>query len=77
MSTQKSSEPDIFEQKMRDRIRQIQECQSSKSLFTEFDGQKYGSCIRCPEAIGCELRKAYVGSVYASMSKGAGGGFEF
>ena len=77
MSTQKSSEPDIFEQKMRERIRLVNVGQASKSLFVEFDGQKYGSCFGCPYIIGCELRKTYVGSVYASMSKGAGGGFEF
>ena len=35
------------------------------------------SCLSCPELHNCEVRDAYVHAVYNSMSKGAGGGFEF
>ncbi len=35
------------------------------------------SCTPCPKIIECEIRKQYVKSVYESMNKGAGGGFEF
>ena len=35
------------------------------------------SCLSCPKLHNCETRDAYVHAVYNSMSKGAGGGFEF
>jgi len=35
------------------------------------------SCTPCIKIIECEIRKQYVKSVYESMNKGAGGGFEF
>ena len=35
------------------------------------------SCMKCEKLLDCELRDSYVKAVYDSMSKGAGGGFEF
>ena len=35
------------------------------------------SCLKCNDLLECELRDAYIKSVYDSMSKGKGGGFEF
>ena len=35
------------------------------------------SCLSCQKIHNCEVRDAYVHAVYNSMSKGAGGGFEF
>ena len=35
------------------------------------------SCMHCEKLLECELRDAYIKAVYDSMSKGAGGGFEF
>jgi hypothetical protein len=35
------------------------------------------SCMKCEKLLDCELRDSYIKAVYDSMSKGAGGGFEF
>ncbi len=35
------------------------------------------SCMKCDKLLDCTLRDAYIKAVYDSMSKGAGGGFEF
>ena len=35
------------------------------------------SCMNCEKLLMCEVRDSYVSAVYDSMSKGAGGGFEF
>lgn len=35
------------------------------------------SCMKCEKLLDCPLRDAYIKAVYDSMSKGAGGGFEF
>jgi hypothetical protein len=35
------------------------------------------SCLKCDKLLDCTLRDAYIKAVYDSMSKGAGGGFEF
>jgi len=35
------------------------------------------SCMGCEKLLDCEVRDAYIKAVYDSMSKGAGGGFEF
>ena len=39
--------------------------------------QQLNSCLSCPKLHDCSIRDAYVHAVYNSMSKGAGGGFEF
>lgn len=35
------------------------------------------SCMSCEKLLECEVRDSYIKAVYDSMSKGAGGGFEF
>lgn len=35
------------------------------------------SCMKCDKLLDCTIRDAYIKAVYDSMSKGAGGGFEF
>ena len=35
------------------------------------------SCMKCDKLLDCTLRDTYIKAVYDSMSKGAGGGFEF
>ncbi len=35
------------------------------------------SCMKCEKILDCSIRDAYIKAVYDSMSKGAGGGFEF
>lgn len=59
---------DVFEAKLDDAIKLLQECQQSRNLE---------SCYRCDECIGCEIRTKYVRTVYESMSKGETGGFDF
>jgi len=39
--------------------------------------QQVNSCLSCSKLHDCLIRDAYVHAVYNSMSKGAGGGFEF
>ena len=65
MSTQ---ETDVFEQKLDEMIKQVEQCQEQKNLDT---------CSKCDQFIGCELRSKYIMAVYDSMSKGQTGGFEF
>lgn len=50
------------------KINELKQCQSSNNL---------NSCNPCEKFFDCELRKKYVISVYESMNKGSGGGFEF
>lgn len=61
-------ELDVFEKKREAEREKVEACQLEK---------KVSSCLVCPEVIGCTIRKSYVVAVYESMSKGAGGGFEF
>ena len=39
--------------------------------------QEVRSCLACQKLHNCPILDAYVHAVYNSMSKGAGGGFEF
>ena len=39
--------------------------------------QEVKSCMSCEKLLECEVRDSYIKAVYDSMSKGAGGGFEF
>jgi hypothetical protein len=39
--------------------------------------QQVKSCMNCEKLLECEVRDSYIKAVYDSMSKGAGGGFEF
>jgi len=47
---------------------ELEKCQSEHQL---------SSCLKCEKLLDCTLRDAYIKSVYDSMSKGQGGGFEF
>ncbi|MFT7824641.1 MAG: hypothetical protein ABXS92_07755 [Sulfurimonas sp.] len=53
---------------LRQKKSEVEACQKEK---------KVQSCLKCDQLLGCELREAYVKAVYASMSKGKSGGFEF
>ena len=59
---------DQFEIKRTEQKNKLQSCQ-----------EKYGlnSCFNCPKLLECETRTSYVDAVYASMSKGVSGGFDF
>ena len=39
--------------------------------------QQVSSCMKCDKILECDVRDSYIKAVYDSMSKGAGGGFEF
>lgn len=54
----------VFSQKKED----LEHCQKEKHLK---------SCMPCDKLLDCVVRDAYIKSLYDSMSKGAGGGFEF
>lgn len=59
---------DEWDLKLEKMIIELKNCQKSNSLK---------SCTPCAAFFECELRKRYVISVYESMNKGSGGGFEF
>jgi len=59
---------EVFEQRLDEAMQKMKTCQQE---------QKVESCSKCDKFIGCEIRAAYVQSVYDSMSKGETGGFEF
>lgn len=59
---------DIYEQKLDEKTQELHQCQKEKGLE---------SCFTCKAILDCKIRDAYVEAVYASMSKGAEGGFEF
>ena len=65
MSTESN---EIFELRLDEAMQKMKTCQKEHGLET---------CSKCEKFIGCELRAAYVQSVYDSMSKGETGGFEF
>jgi hypothetical protein len=58
----------IYDDKLDKKLEEVQECQQNHNVET---------CIKCDQVIGCTLRNEYVKSVYESMNKGEGGGFEF
>ncbi len=59
---------DEWEIKLQAKLKELQTCQMS---------QQVESCLACQKLQACQLRDSYVHAVYASMNKGAGGGFEF
>jgi hypothetical protein len=59
---------DQWEIILEEKTEELKNCQRGKGLK---------SCLGCEKVNTCELRDAYVKAVYDSMSKGAGGGFEF
>jgi hypothetical protein len=53
---------------LEEKTRELKACQQERGLK---------SCLGCEKIDNCTLRDSYVKAVYDSMSKGAGGGFEF
>ena len=51
--------------------------QKKTELETCQGEQQVSSCLKCDKLLDCTVRDAYIKAVYDSMSKGAGGGFEF
>lgn len=51
--------------------------QKKSELETCQKEQQIKSCMSCEKLLECEVRDSYIKAVYDSMSKGAGGGFEF
>jgi len=49
-------------------LRILKECQVSNNI---------DSCLKCEKILDCPIRETYIKSVYESMNKGSGGGFEF
>jgi hypothetical protein len=47
---------------------ELEACQSKNQV---------NSCLKCDKLLDCTIRDTYIKAVYDSMSKGAGGGFEF
>ncbi len=68
MSKEIEKNLDQWEEKLEIALKELKDCQKSKVLK---------SCSPCDVFFECELRKKYVLSVYESMNKGSGGGFEF
>ncbi len=63
-----SEQVDIYEERLNEQIKNLQECQQSHNLK---------SCYNCPKLLECEVRKLYVSAVYKSMNKGQLGDFNF
>jgi hypothetical protein len=59
---------DKFDLQLQDNIKIIKECQNKQAV---------DSCSKCYKFLDCQTRDDYVQSVYLSMNKGKGGGFEF
>ena len=68
MSGEEGKPVDHWEEKLNESLEELQACQVSKEQTT---------CSTCKEFFECVIRKSYVKSVYESMNKGSGGGFEF
>ena len=57
------------EEKLDDKIKELQECQTNNSL---------DSCMKCDLFLNCSLRSEYVLSAYQSMNEDMKqGGFDF
>ena len=54
--------------RLRPKKEELEKCQISHQVK---------SCMKCEKLLDCTVRDAYIKAVYDSMSKGAGGGFEF
>lgn len=59
---------DVYEQRLDAVLEKLTACQKEN---------KVASCSTCEKYLECDIRSAYVGAVYDSMSKGQTGGFEF
>jgi hypothetical protein len=60
--------PDKWEELLNIQLKILKQCQKDKNL---------NSCTPCEHLLDCETRNKYIKSVYESMNKGSGGGFEF
>lgn len=58
---------DEYAQNLEEHLKTLQDCQKKQ--------QK--TCMKCEMIFECEIRKAYIQSVYSSMNRGKTGGFEF
>jgi len=53
---------------LKEQLSYLEKCQEEHNL---------NSCISCKRLLDCTIRDKYIKSVYESMNKGSGGGFEF
>lgn len=60
--------PDEWQIALKQKKSELEDCQAQ---------QHVKSCMSCEKLLDCEVRDSYIKAVYDSMSKGAGGGFEF
>lgn len=63
-----NTEKDKWELELDKQLEIIKKCQQEHSV---------DSCLKCEHTLNCEIRENYVITVYESMNKGSGGGFEF
>ncbi len=63
-----NEELDQWDLALEEQLKILKQCQQNLNL---------SSCTKCDQLLECITRKQYVKSVYESMSKGSGGGFEF
>ena len=61
-------EKDKWELELDKQLEIIKKCQQEHNV---------DSCLKCEHTLNCEIRENYVITVYESMNKGSGGGFEF
>ncbi len=59
---------DVWQIALKQKKSELEACQSEHQVK---------SCMRCEKLLDCVVRDSYIQAVYDSMSKGAGGGFEF
>jgi len=63
-----NKERDQWDLALEEQLNILKQCQQNLNL---------NSCTTCDQLLECITRKQYVKSVYESMSKDSGGGFEF
>jgi hypothetical protein len=59
---------DQWDEKLDNQLVVIKECQIQHNVQ---------SCMKCDKVLNCDIKDTYVKTVYESMNKGSGGGFEF
>ncbi|BCX79032.1 hypothetical protein [Campylobacter sp. 19-13652] len=63
-----NEQKDEYELRLDETIEELTQCHAKLGVR---------SCVDCEQVFTCKIRSAYVDAVYASMSKGASGGFDF
>lgn len=63
-----NEQKDEYELRLDEAISELSQCHEKRAVR---------SCVDCDEVFTCKIRSSYVDAVYASMSKGASGGFDF